>query len=256
MNTRARQDDIVAALNRRCADWSADRLLRHVLSEPELGRVAVVSSFGAESAVLLHLVARIAADTPVIVVDTGKLFPETRRYREQLTEHLGLRDLRIVGPEQASLIATDRDGELFARDPDRCCALRKTEPLRGALANFDTWISGRKRYQSPTRASLPLLEWEAHGDGTLPVERHAGRGRVKINPLANWRPDDVQRYLREHGLPEHPLVEHSYPSIGCEPCTSPVAAGEGLRAGRWRHWDGKQECGIHIQNGAVARIGS
>jgi phosphoadenosine phosphosulfate reductase len=195
------------------------------------GRIALVSSFGADAAVLLHLVAAADRHTPVILIDSGKLFPETLAYRDRLVARLGLTDVRAAGPSLAALAAEDPDGTLWRRDPDRCCALRKVAPLAMALHGFDAWISGRKRFQGATRASLPLFERDE-------------AGRIKLNPLAAWSPTHIAAYFAAHDLPEHPLVAFGYASIGCLPCTEPVAAEEDARAGRWRG-RAKTECGIH-----------
>jgi phosphoadenosine phosphosulfate reductase len=194
------------------------------------GRTALVTSFGADSAVLLKMAADIDRALPVIFVDTRRLFPETLGYRDALVETLGLTDVRTVSPSQEEEVAKDPFGALFAADPDACCGFRKVEPLEKALDGFDAWISGRKRFQAGTRAALPVFE----ADGT----------RIKVNPLASWTASDVLAYLSSRDLPRHPLVARGYHSIGCAPCTSPVAEGEDPRAGRWRG-QGKIECGIH-----------
>ena len=201
------------------------------LAEEFKGRIALVSSFGADSAVLLHLVAAADPAMPVLFLDTGKLFAETLAYCGRLTRRLGLRDLRVVRPDPKEVAAVDLFGGLWSADPDRCCDLRKTAPLRRALADFDVWISGRKRHQASTRAALPLFEGDEGG-------------RIKVNPLAGWSAEAVAAYPVEHDLPAHPLVAEGYPSIGCRPCTSRVLPGEDPRAGRWRG-RGKTECGIH-----------
>jgi phosphoadenosine phosphosulfate reductase len=195
------------------------------------GRTALVTSFGAESAVLLHLVAGIDPRAPVIFLETGKLFPETLAYRDLLTERLGLQDVRSVKPDAAALLAADPAGDLWRRNPDLCCRLRKVEPLARALDGFAAWINGRKRYQGADRISLPLVE-------------RAG-GRIKLNPLAHWAEDEIARYFAAHRLPRHPLEAQGYRSVGCAPCTTQAAPGEGARAGRWRGSE-KTECGIHF----------
>ncbi len=205
-------------------------LIGAVLRDPDAGRVAVVSSFGTESAVLLHMVARAAPDTPVLFLDTGKMFRETLDYVDDITEMLGLRDVRRIRPGAHALRREDPCGNLWAQDSRACCGLRKVAPLRRAIADLDTWITGRKRYQAETRVELPLIE----ADGP----------RVKINPLANWREEDVALYREVNELPAHPLEAEGYTSVGCWPCTTPVAPGEHLRAGRWRE-QGRTECGIH-----------
>jgi phosphoadenosine phosphosulfate reductase len=205
-----------------------------VLGERLTGRTAVVSSFGAESAVLLHLVASVDPATPVIFLDTGKHFPETLAYRDLLIARLGLTDVRIVSPDPARLAERDATELRWSYDPDGCCEIRKVEPLARILAEFDSSITGRKGFQSSTRTALPAIELDG-GDAA---------GRLKVNPLAGWTKADLDAYFETHDLPRHPLEAQGYPSIGCSPCTSVVKPGEDPRSGRWRGWD-KVECGIH-----------
>ena len=209
-------------------------MLQAVLHERVAGRIAVVSSFGAESAVLLHLVAQVAPDTPVLFLDTGKHFAETLAYRDELVAKLGLTNLQVLTPDPAELAARDETGLRWSYDPDGCCAIRKVRPLAAALAGFDGSLTGRQAFQASTRANLPRFELD-HSDAM---------GRLKINPLIDWTADDLAAYIAAHGLPPHPLVAAGYPSIGCSPCTSKVAPGEDPRSGRWKGWD-KTECGIH-----------
>ena len=218
------------ALNARFAGVDTATMLRELLTGELAGRVALVSSFGAESAVLAHLVAGIDPATPLIFVDTLKMFPETLAYRDQLVERLGLNDVRVFRPDPVLIAAKDDKGLRWSYDPDGCCDLRKVEPLRRALGPFDAWISGRKGFQAKTRAALPRFEID--------------EGRLKLNPLADWSKADLDAYFAEHDLPRHPLEAEGYLSIGCAPCTSKVRPGEDPRAGRWRGWD-KVECGIH-----------
>ena len=218
----------------------AETILRNALHDPQLGRVAMVSSFGAESVVLLHMAAQIDRHIPVIFLDTEMLFAETLEYQRKVAFHLGLKDLRVITPDRNAVLREDVDGLLHQADPNACCDLRKARPLAQALDGFDGWITGRKRYQNGTRATLPFYE----KDGA----------RIKINPLANWGSDDLRAYIAEHDLPRHPLVAQGYPSIGCMPCTTRVGAGEDPRAGRWRGSD-KTECGIHFENGKIVRKG-
>lgn len=194
-------------------------------------KLALVSSFGAESAVLLHLVATIDPTTPVLFVDTGRHFPETLAYRDRLAAHLGLGGVRSVGPTAQEVARLDADLSRATWDPDGCCAFRKTAPLQRALAGYDAWISGRKRFQATTRFDLPVFE--------------ADDSHVKVNPLASWSANDIATYVARHRLPPHPLMALGYLSIGCAPCTSIVASGEDSRAGRWRGFE-KTECGIHL----------
>jgi len=223
----------VDELRRAHGDLSGPALLRGLLEGPLAGRTALVSSFGAESAVLLDMVARIDRAIPVIFLDTGKLFAETQAHREALVEALRLRDVRVVGPDAATVARHDPQGDLWQRDPDGCCRLRKTAVLEAALAGFAAWITGRKRFQGGLRWRLPTIEPEW------------ATGRIKINPLAPWSEGDVERYRRRRRLPRHPLQARGYPSIGCVPCTRPVAPDEPQRAGRWQGSD-KSECGIHL----------
>lgn len=227
-------------LNARFGDQSAQRMLEGALADPVLGKVALVSSFGADSVVLLHMVSQIAPETPVLFIDTLMLFPETLAYQRELAETLALRDLRIITPDRNALFDQDADALLHRARPDDCCTLRKTLPLAGALEGFDGWITGRKRFQGGSREGLTAFEAEA------------GTGRIKLNPLAGWAAQDVAAYITRHALPRHPLVSRGYPSIGCMPCTSRVEKGEDIRAGRWRGQD-KNECGIHFIDGRVVR---
>lgn len=221
----------VEELNRRFADSGTRAMLSAVLSENRDRRIALVSSFGSNSVVLLHLVANIDPSLPVLFIDTGKLFGETQRYREELADLLGLTNVHTVTPPPDALQAADPNGALWMRDKEACCDLRKVTPFAEAISGYDIWISGRKRYQGGLRTEMELFE--ADGD------------RLKINPLAAWTPGDVDIYRNAFDLPQHPLVASGYPSIGCEPCTSKVDPDEDERAGRWRGMD-KTECGIHV----------
>jgi len=220
-----------AAMEARFAGVAAPDMLRELITGELAGRIASVSSFGAESAVLLHMVADIDPDVPVIFTNTQKMFGETLAYRDELSERLGLTDLRVFRPDPRLLRLKDDKGLRWSYDPDGCCEIRKVEPLRRALAPFSAWISGRKGFQAGTRKALPRFEVED--------------GRLKINPLADWPKADLEAYFAEHELPRHPLEAQGYLSIGCAPCTSRVQPGEDPRAGRWRGWD-KVECGIHV----------
>jgi phosphoadenosine phosphosulfate reductase len=225
-------DQIAASrIEGKFAGLKAASLLRLAIQELFPGRIALVSSFGADSAVLLHMVAEIDKQTPVVFVDTGQLFPETLAYRDELCGRLGLTNVIAAAPDEQLLAAEDPEKFLFASDPDRCCDIRKVLPLAAALEGYEAWITGRKSFQSVTRATLPLFEAEGE--------------RVKVNPLVGWSASDVLDYIKRAGLPPHPLVAKGFPSIGCLPCTSPVRPGEDSRAGRWRG-RGKVECGIHM----------
>ena len=210
------------ALNARFEGVPATDMLKTLFDEGNLGEIAVVSSFGTESAVLLHLVASVDRAIPVTFVDTLKMFPETLEYRETLIAVLGLENTRIVRPDANEL--------RWSFDPDGCCDIRKVEPLARAKSGLNSWISGRKAFQSVTRNNIPRFEIDD--------------GRLKINPLGDWIKDDLEDWFEKHDLPRHPLEAQGYLSVGCAPCTSKVLPGEDPRAGRWRGWD-KTECGIH-----------
>ncbi|MDT8856094.1 phosphoadenylyl-sulfate reductase [Paracoccaceae bacterium Fryx2] len=229
----------VEGLNARYRHHAATAVLEHALHDPQVGRIALVSSFGAESVVLLHLLSVIDRATPVLFIDTHMLFPETLSYQAELAEKLQLSDIRTIHAAPARLALEDPDDTLHQFNTDACCAVRKTEPLERALSGFDAWITGRKRYQGQTRQSIDFFEAD-------------GERRIKVNPLAHWGREDLEEYMVNNRLPRHPLVARGYPSIGCAPCTSPVAAGEDPRAGRWRN-SAKTECGIHFINGRAVR---
>jgi phosphoadenosine phosphosulfate reductase len=193
-------------------------------------KLALVSSFGTESAALLKVMADVDRSIPVIFLDTGWLFEETLAYRDTLIEALGLTDVRSIKPLEKTLSREDPESDLWFRDPDACCRIRKVEPLARALLPFDGWINGRKRFQGGARAAIPVVEQ----DGV----------RLKFNPFANVSREEIEAIYRTANLPPHPLVASGFLSVGCMPCTSRSAAGEDARAGRWRGQD-KTECGIH-----------
>ncbi len=217
-------------LNNLFRGHSTEELLREVLGNHMLGDAALVSSFGAESAVLLHLVAQADPSVPVLFLDTGKHFPETLAYCDTLVARLGLTNVRTIAPDAETIEKRDATGLRWSYDPDGCCEIRKVVPLEKALAGFDASITGRKAFQASTRNALPRFELD--GD------------RLKFNPLADWTKADIDAYFAAHDLPRHPLEAQGYLSIGCAPCTSIVKPGEDPRAGRWRGWE-KTECGIH-----------
>ncbi|KMS50835.1 phosphoadenosine phosphosulfate reductase [Novosphingobium barchaimii LL02] len=222
-------------LNRLFRGSDTSEMLETLIKERMAGEMAIVSSFGAESAVLLHLIAQVDPAVPVLFLETGKHFPETLAYRDLLIARLGLRDLRNLVPDEGEIAKKDENGLRWSWDPDGCCEIRKVKPLAKALAGFDASFSGRKSFQAATRSSLPRFE----------IDTTDTQGRLKINPLIDWAPERLAAYIEEHDLPAHPLVAEGYPSIGCMPCTSKVAAGEDPRSGRWKGWD-KTECGIHV----------
>jgi phosphoadenosine phosphosulfate reductase len=213
-------------------------ILQRTIKEEFPGEIALVSSFGAEAVVLLHLVSEIDSAFPVIFIDTEKHFAQTLDYRDDVVARLGLTDVRVTKPEAAALAAADPKGDLWKRDPDACCVLRKVEPNERALAPFGAWISGRKRHHGAARALLSVVD-------------HDGL-HYKVNPLVAWGPRDIKDYMAKHSLLAHPLVAEGYPSIGCWPCTAP-SDGEDARAGRWAG-TGKLECGIHRPAPAARRL--
>jgi phosphoadenosine phosphosulfate reductase len=193
-------------------------------------KLALVSSFGTESAALLKVMADVDPAIPVIFLDTGWLFEETLAYRDTLIAALGLRDVRSIKPLEQTLSGEDPDRELWFSDPDACCRIRKVEPLARALAPFSAWINGRKRFQGGLRAEMAVVE----DDGA----------RLKFNPFANVGREEIGAIYRLAKLPPHPLLASGYQSVGCMPCSSRTAPGEDARAGRWRG-RAKTECGIH-----------
>lgn len=195
------------------------------------GAIAAVSSFGADSAVLLHMIAQVDRSLPIIFLDTGKHFGETLDYRDALAADFGLTDIRIVTPDEAALNRGDPDGKLHLADTDGCCAIRKVEPMARCVEPFQAWFTGRKRFQAATREALPVFE-------SVGV-------RTRINPLARWSTSDLADYMRSNRLRENPLVAYGYLSIGCFPCTQPVKPGDDARSGRWAG-QAKTECGIHL----------
>ena len=227
----AEQLETIAELNARLRDASPQEILAAAVER--LGaRLALVSSFGAESAVLLHMAAQIKPDIPVLFLDTGMLFGQTLDYRKSLAAQLGLTDVRDLRPQYQDLATKDPSADLWRTDTDACCHIRKVLPLDRALDGFDGWITGRKRFQGGDRLRLQVVEL---GEG----------GKLKFNPLANWDKQQLEAYAAEHALPAHPLVAFGYPSIGCWPCTQPVEEGQDERAGRWAGSQ-KTECGIHM----------
>jgi phosphoadenosine phosphosulfate reductase len=193
-------------------------------------QLALVSSFGTESAALLKVMADVDPAIPVIFLDTGWLFEETLAYRDTLISVLGLRDVRSIKPLEEALSRQDPDRELWFSDPDACCRIRKVEPLARALKPFAAWINGRKRFQGGARAEIPVVEEDGE--------------RLKFNPFANVSREEIEAIYKLSKLPAHPLVASGYLSVGCMPCSSRTSPDEDARAGRWRG-RAKTECGIH-----------
>jgi phosphoadenosine phosphosulfate reductase len=228
----ARPPDLPAAeqLDRALRNQSPAEVIATALRTVGRERLALVSSFGTESAALLKVMADVDPAIPVIFLDTGWLFEETLAYRDTLIATLGLRDVRSIKPLEETLSREDPDRELWFSDPDACCRIRKVEPLKRALAPFSAWINGRKRFQGSLRAEIAVVE----DDGL----------RLKFNPFANVSREEIEAIYTLANLPPHPLAASGYLSVGCMPCTSRTSAAEDARAGRWRG-RAKTECGIH-----------
>lgn len=217
-------------LEARFGHWKAEALVELSIRR-FAGGIAAVSSFGADSAVLLNMIAGIDRSLPVIFLETGKHFGETLDYRDRLVDDLGLTNLHVVRPLESALAEEDPDGFLHVSDADACCAIRKVEPMARAVRAYRAWFTGRKRFQSDTRRALPVFE--------------AVGPRIRINPLAAWGTAELAGYMRQHDLRQNPLVAYGYLSIGCFPCTEPARPGEDARSGRWTG-RAKTECGIHL----------
>lgn len=238
--------DVQSMLSTRAAELtaaleSADAATILAAALAEAGETAFVSSFGAESVVLLHLLSEQAPGTPVLFLETGMLFAQTLAYQRAVAAALGLSDVRLLRPDPTDLIRHDPRGDLNAREPDACCDIRKVAPLERALRAFDIEVTGRKRHQTGPRAAMAVVEV----DGP----------RLRFNPLARWSPADIAARMDARDLPRHPLVARGFASIGCAPCTSRVAPGEDARAGRWRG-RAKTECGIHFTGGRAVPAGA
>ena len=232
-------DQRLTRLNEELRDASAQTILRASILREWMSELTYVSSFGAESAVMLALIADVEPDLPIVFLETGMHFPQTLDYKEELIERLGLTNVRDIPPSEEERLAEDPKNTLWKTDPDACCALRKVRPLEPALEGFDAWITGRKRFHGGARMSLPVFE-------------HAA-GRFKVNPLAGWTQEDVQDYFKRRELPRHPLTAQGYPSVGCWPCTKPAEDPNDIRSGRWAGQD-KSECGLHIDKNERPRV--
>lgn len=231
--------DRLERLNGELRDASATTILRASLIREWPEKLTYVSSFGAESAVMLALIADVDPDFPVVFLETGMHFPQTLDYKEMLTERLGLTNVRDIPPNETERKILDPKNTLWKSDPDACCDLRKVRPLEPALSGFNAWITGRKRFHGGARISLPVFEY--------------ANGRYKVNPLASWRQEDVDGFFARRNLPRHPLVSQGYPSIGCWPCTRPAEDPSDIRSGRWAGM-AKSECGLHVDKAERPRV--
>jgi phosphoadenosine phosphosulfate reductase len=239
--TRVRQpvEERLARMNTELRDASATTILRASLVREWPGKLTYVSSFGAESAVMLALIADVDPDFPVVFLETGLHFPQTLDYKDELIETLGLTNVQDITPNETERKIIDPKDRLWQSDPDACCSLRKVRPLEPALKGFDAWITGRKRFHGGARMSLPVFEHAAN--------------RFKVNPLASWTQEDVDRFFVQRNLPKHPLVAQGYPSIGCWPCTRPAEDPSDIRSGRWAGM-AKTECGLHVDKAERPRV--
>jgi phosphoadenosine phosphosulfate reductase len=219
-----------AELDRALRDAAPAEIIAEALKIFGRDRLALVSSFGTESAALLKVMADVDPAIPVIFLDTGWLFEETLAYRDTLIAKLGLADVRSIKPLEETLKREDPERELWFSDPDACCRIRKVEPLARALKPFSAWINGRKRFQGGLRAEIAVVEQDG--------------ARLKFNPFANISREGIEAIYQSADLPPHPLVAKGFLSVGCMPCTSRTEANEDARSGRWRGRP-KSECGIH-----------
>jgi len=229
----------LARLNAELRTASAQEILRAAISREWPGELTYVSSFGAESVVMLSLIAEVDPSLPIVFIDTGMHFPQTLDYKDEVIDRLGLTGVREITPSETERKVLDPKNMLWKTDADACCALRKVRPLEPALEGFGAWITGRKRFHGGARMSLPVFEY--------------ADGRYKVNPLASWTQADVDAYLAEKNLPAHPLVSQGYPSIGCWPCTKPAADPSDPRSGRWAGQQ-KTECGLHVDRNERPRV--
>lgn len=229
----------LARLNAELRNASAQEILRAAISREWPGGLTYVSSFGAESVVMLALIAEVDPSLPIVFIDTGMHFPQTLNYKDEVIARLGLTGVREITPSETERKVLDPKNMLWKTDADACCALRKVRPLEPALEGFGAWITGRKRFHGGARMSLPVFEY--------------ADGRYKVNPLASWTQADVDAYLAEKDLPRHPLVSQGYPSIGCWPCTKPAADPSDPRSGRWAGQQ-KTECGLHVDRNERPRV--
>ena len=211
------------------SNLDSKKLLKIMIKNIFYKKIAVTSSFGAESAVILHLVSKIDRTVPVIFLNTEKLFPETLKYLQNIKKKLHLKNIKICKPDKNYLKKHDPDGKLHKTNPNLCCHIRKILPLRKSMKNYDAWINGRKRFHGFERTKLKKIEMV--------------NGLIKINPLADWSFNQIKNYMLNNDLPEHPLVAEGYKSIGCQPCTS--KSKDSIRDGRWAD-SLKSECGIHV----------
>ena len=215
--------------NKNYSSFDTEKLLKVSIKNIFYKRIALTSSFGAESAVILHLVSKIDNNIPIIFLNTQKLFPETLKYLKDLKKKLNLKNIKIFKPDKSYIEKYDKNNDLYKTNPDLCCNIRKVIPLKLSMKNYDAWINGRKRFHGSERSNLKKIEMV--------------NGIIKINPLADWPFQKIKNYMINNDLPAHPLVSYGYKSIGCEPCTSKTK--DSIRGGRWVD-SLKTECGIHI----------
>lgn len=227
-------EDVLKALNESFERQQPWDIVRYAI-EHYAPRVVLACSFGAEDVALVDMIQKIDRTIPLFYLDTDFLFPETYDVRDRIIATYGLQPAQViqVKPTLTPQEQADQYGDaLWSREPDRCCSLRKVEPLTRVLQEYSAWVTGIRRDQAPSRAQAGLVEWDQKF------------GLVKFNPLAKWSADDVWSYIRLHEIPYNTLHDRHYPSIGCTHCTAPVMPGEDPRSGRWKN-SGKTECGLH-----------
>ena len=240
MQTLLRDEELVA-LNQEFEDAHPREILAWALDASRFPRVAVASAFQAEGTATMHMATRIRPDVPILFLETGYQFAETLAFKEQITERLGLNVVDLYGEYTVERQSEEFGPRLYERNPEMCCELNKVRPMFEALRGLDAWMTAFRRDSSPTRANAPFVQQ---------YELEPGRWIVKVNPMANWTHELVREYLKEHELPQNPLYELGYASIGCAPCTRLQFQGEPERAGRWAGLS-KWECGIHADESAV-----
>ena len=217
-------------LNLRFQEQEANEILYESINKFFLKKIVYVCSFGAESAVILHLISNISKDFPIIFLNTGKLFDETLNYRNDLIKLFNLTNIIEIYPEKFDLTKHDANEVLWKADHNKCCEIRKVNPLKKALKPYTTWISGRKGYHSNERREKKVLE--------------IVNSKFVLSPLINWSQNKITEYFESFNIPKHPLYKKGYLSIGCRNCTVTSSDSNNVRSGRWSNTK-KTECGIH-----------
>ncbi|MBW7956709.1 MAG: phosphoadenylyl-sulfate reductase [Deltaproteobacteria bacterium] len=211
---------------------SPEEAIRWAVENFSTSELSLACSFGAEDVALVDMLVKIKPDARIFYLDTDLLFKESLDVKDRLIAKYGIKPERYGAKSTLEEMAAEHGPELWKKQPDKCCDIRKMIPLAEALSGLKCWITGIRRDQAPTRANAPVVSWDAKF------------GLAKVNPLVRWTSEDVWKYIKANGVPYNVLHDQNYPSIGCEPCTKPVAPGEDPRAGRWAGFQ-KTECGLH-----------